>query len=96
MAVEIQTTQEAINRKAGITGSAASPFLTEQEALNRLAGTVGLTKQDAMYRILVATGRLNIPRNIPYQDALNSRVDILPPTAFLTDQEAANREWIVG
>lgn len=41
MSVDLRTTQEYLNDKAGTVG------LTKQQCLNILAGTVGMTAQDA-------------------------------------------------
>lgn len=81
MAVDLRTTQDYLNAKAGTVG------LTKQQCLQRLAGAgaIGMTAQDAALNYAASNGRGTI------QDALKSKAGASASGVDITSQEAARR-----
>ncbi len=79
MAVDLRTTQEYLNAKAGTVG------LTKQQALQYLAGAgaIGMTAQDAALNYAGLNTRTHI------QDALNRKVGV-PITTAIDQQQTTN------
>lgn len=84
MAVDLLTTQQYLNTKAGTVG------LTKQQALQYLAGAgaIGMTAQDAA-RNYAGAGPGNDDRSI--QQSLKHKIGAAGSDLDITSQEAARR-----
>lgn len=80
MAVDLRTTQEYLNAKAGTVG------LTKQQCLQYLAGSgaIGMTAMDAANNYAGTPLRMNIGQAINFKAGTMGNVD-------MTEQEAARR-----